>query len=1030
MKMVHKYTNGGLWIPQSIYGWEALEVDDRPRFFESVRQDTNNNQASGTASVSIQRTSDPQTEINKAVHEVPITTLKSEVTSSPMRDDKPVELELHGSRPYAESQLPLPSVVEPAIYEDVSHWHLRSKTYRGKHGGRRASSIFDAPDPDLLSQPSIAKPGLVQHADKPNHWVTKDLRPPRSHRDGRVPQELFPDYTMGDSRAEQSNLRVVTKPGDMKQALPEKPPILGSHKMRHPDFDKCSAAWKAKKRSRVPDLNKILAPKCKTYERSSEAEKLGKRVASQERKVEQSATTKKAPALCGPTNEFQDIRPLSGRLEKSAKLCEDLREISYVLKRTRSTATAKQALRQFLTLVEESPDWRESWIEHAKQSNCETTSAFVWEYICDTVESLLQWDKEGEDRRVEEKFQNLVQNLLKLSKCGKLDQFVPDDLRLQEIVKEDRYWGKECTANWLQWQSRATAEKDRVKEIREAFLPRHHIEDTQATLLGRPPPRIKDVPKHRRKYRKQDLRTANHQILGLNQLKTEPGVRSSGFSPDTNCRATFAPVISLPNPEPTNMASLKKYAGLPDMDEGEEIYETQPPELTEASTLPTDSVSDSEDENAALDRATLDTNAARQRFRPAVVDARGANFSDTIDGGRQDYRTRSRRRRKRAQLVEGDDDRAEAYDSDDETLQGRLARLQREAAELQAEIDQIEREKNNHDADDASTYEDAEDHQANKLSSGVLELNDTLQAISIGKKTRPARTLEEEFMQRLEQPSRPPDSIQPHDEGGLSASSISAIAAFSDRLTALETVLGVSAQSQTTSSSVIPTLDNLSAQIENLTSTLAPRHETDGTSASSTSTVHLDPIAQKIRHLLTESKRLEDSRKAATKSFEELLESRDRYANLLQSTQSHSAIHPTTDLARTNGQDAPATNGMPSKEQMQSQFTTLFLDDQASRISALYNILPTIQSLQPLLPVVLERLRALSGIHTGAAEVRNELDEMEQRLQVQEQDVKKWREAVENAEKAMQEGREVMKENVKVVGDMVKGLESRVRALN
>lgn len=491
------------------------------------------------------------------------------------------------------------------------------------------------------------------------------------------------------------------------------------------------------------------------------------------------------------------------------------------------------------------------------------------------------------------------------------------------------------------------------------------------------------------------------------------------------------------------MAAVKKYAGLPDLDlDQEEIYETQVPELTEASTLPTESADESENENPDFDRAALNPDAARARFEPAIVDARNVNFSDAIDGGRRDYRTRSRRRRRRAALIDGPDGEDDSDDGGEETLQGRLARLRREAVELQAEIERREgKQDKDDDDDDRSAYEDTVDHQAQSdgkedLVRGVEQLNKTLDVVSLATKRKKATTVEDEFLQQLDQtPARPTTGARtPLPEDPVPQSALSAIAAFSDRLTALEAVLGVSSVTQSPTTSVLPTLDILRTQIETLYATLSPRVEPYSTdprsqAVATASTVHLDPLAAKIRHLISESKRLEESRRAAAKAFEELLETRDRHAHLF--THAHSSAHAAGTEARVprNVSSDARPGSADRKDDMQQQFTSLFLDDQASKINALYHLLPTIQSLQPMLPVVLERLRALSVIHTGAAEVKEEMDEMARRLQSQEQDVRKWREAVESAERGMVEGKGVMKENVQVIAEAVKRLEERVREL-
>lgn len=497
------------------------------------------------------------------------------------------------------------------------------------------------------------------------------------------------------------------------------------------------------------------------------------------------------------------------------------------------------------------------------------------------------------------------------------------------------------------------------------------------------------------------------------------------------------------------MAGVKKYAGLPDLDLGTEIYETAVPELTEASTLPTDSAEESDSDNPNFDKHGLDRDAARARFEPAAVDARNVNFSDTIDGGRRDYRARTRRRRRRMEVSNGQQD--EYYDDDyePETPQQRLTRLMRETAELQAEIERIE--KTEKDEVGHSDYEDTVDAQAQangesqaSLSKGVEDFRTVLEGVAYAARKKKGPTLEQQFMRGLdEDPPGMKTKTVPSQQEDLPESSISEIAAFSDRLTALETALDISSLSPSTvaTPSILPTLDTLTTQIETLYSTLSPSADPSSSvdprllATTTTSTVRLDPLASKIRHLISESKRLEDSRRAATRSFEELLETRDRHAHLIHS---HSAVHAGTEARLTRNLSSQEVNGRPasglgqteqnltSKEDMQQQFTSLFLDDQASRITALYNLLPTLQSLQPLLPVVLERLRALSVIHAGAAEVRTELDDFENRLSAQEKDIKKWREAVESAENAMAEGREVMKENVATIGDAVCGLERRM----
>lgn len=492
------------------------------------------------------------------------------------------------------------------------------------------------------------------------------------------------------------------------------------------------------------------------------------------------------------------------------------------------------------------------------------------------------------------------------------------------------------------------------------------------------------------------------------------------------------------------MATVKKYAGLPDLDLGTEVYETAVPDLTEASTLPTGSDTSSSDGNSDIDKQELHPETARQLFEPTVVDARNVNFSETINGGRRSYQIRTRRRRRRAE------NQVEEYYSDDsqeETFQGRLARLRKEALELQADIERAEGATGNRDEhhlrvdrdeDGDSVYEDA--RTADDLSRGLEEVNRTLNDVHLATRKRKTQTLEEEFLSRMSQGQNHPgqSSRALNNAEPLSDSSITAIAAFSDRLTILESLLGVSPLTppSSTTTSILPTLNVLTTQIETLHSTLTPH--TDNT-INNYSVAHLDPLAEKIRHLISESKRLEQSRKAATKSFEEFLENRDRHATLFHT---HATAQPApgtrVPISRTasnqplQSQDAMTPNAAPD-QQPQSQpgpnLPSLFLDSQSTKITALYNILPTIQSLEPLLPTILERLRALSVMHAGAADVKGELDEIEQRLGRQEEDIAVWRGVVERVEGEIREGREVLKGNVEVLGRLVGGLEGRVGEL-
>ncbi|KIW92020.1 uncharacterized protein Z519_07002 [Cladophialophora bantiana CBS 173.52] len=519
------------------------------------------------------------------------------------------------------------------------------------------------------------------------------------------------------------------------------------------------------------------------------------------------------------------------------------------------------------------------------------------------------------------------------------------------------------------------------------------------------------------------------------------------------------------------MSVSKKYAGLPDLDAAPEVYET--PELADdVSTLQTATVrtispspSDSDEARPGLDRQPLDRDGARRRFEPSVVDARDVDFSDSIGGTRRAYRTRNSRRRRRWLHGNGIEEVGDLSDSEEETLATKLARLKREAEEVRLELERREREKEQEKDEDGEFKDSVEEQQHQGGAGGgdededvdvdgVRELSRVLDGLSTKAKLKAGTSMEDEFVSRLTSSSLQGQRHQPKETNEISSntaatpSTLSAVAAFSDRLTALESALGVSstgAASQT--GAILPTLASLSTQVTTLSATLAPQSTASGeTSSSSTSqfnTALLETISTKLKTLIAESDRLAASRKHALASLADLHDKRMQqlvsatvHSNTrprlrgLSTASSSAAAAANNAHANENKQGGDIPDGVvgPGQESLQIQ-SQLFLDEQSSKITALYNVLPTIQNLQPLLPVVLERLRTLSVIHNGAAQAKGLVDELESRQGEMKEEIAKWREAVETVEKGMGELEGVMKENVEVIGGRVREVEARVDRL-
>ena len=403
---------------------------------------------------------------------------------------------------------------------------------------------------------------------------------------------------------------------------------------------------------------------------------------------------------------------------------------------------------------------------------------------------------------------------------------------------------------------------------------------------------------------------------------------------------------------------------------------------------------DNEVRDSGLVRLHLDRDEARRRFERSDVDARGVNFSDSIAVHKRSYKTTTK-------LVDG------------ETLPRKLARLRWEAEEIQLELDK--RKEQPALKDGAEDEEDLED--------GVLKLSEILDTLHMKSRSNngASRTAEAPLSRQLHEaaPSGMNTQVERSQESENSAraepsqtSTTAAIAAFADRLSSLESALGLgSVPSTNESNSILPTLASLSTQITTLSTTLASTSlqasststSSYGRSQSSSSIPHLDAVASRLRNLTSESDKLALSRKRALESLHDLQEARIRLPSSFNS--------------------APAQSDPPH-----GQAASLF-EDSSAKIAALYATLPTIQDLQPLLPVVLERLRSLHVLHADAAGAKSDLEEVVNQQAATSQEIERWRKGLEDVEAKMAEYQKVVSGNTEVIGKMVEDIEERLARL-
>ncbi|KAL2848561.1 Dynamitin-domain-containing protein [Aspergillus pseudoustus] len=466
------------------------------------------------------------------------------------------------------------------------------------------------------------------------------------------------------------------------------------------------------------------------------------------------------------------------------------------------------------------------------------------------------------------------------------------------------------------------------------------------------------------------------------------------------------------------MAFNKKYAGLPDLDLAPDIYET--PDLTdEASTVPTTTirtVSNAEEapSDSDIDQDHVNADEARAHFLGATVDARHVNFSDSIATKRKSYRSKSRRRGNNG--AEG-----EESDSETESLERKLARLQREVEELKDEIaaSQKPEAESNEAADEANdTLDDGVEKLSRALDNlyasarGVPQPNSAAALIS-QKLASSSSTQASEGTGVQAQPA----AIEADTE---TAGILSHAAAFDARLALIESAMGISTSSNPFLSEgasdpplqpVLPAIDHLTTRLSSLMTLLVgpspvPAAATTGTTPTATttttmSTPHLEMLSARVRKLTTDAENLAQARKRAH--------------DAAKTAQASRIGRTTSDLAI-----APPIEPEQSAAQR---------DEQATKIQALYSTLPIIQSLHPILPSVLERLRSLRAIHAGAAQASESLDELEKRQAEMAGEIEQWREGLKTVEEKMSQGEAALKSNIELVEPWVRDLEKRLERL-
>jgi nuclear migration protein JNM1 len=417
------------------------------------------------------------------------------------------------------------------------------------------------------------------------------------------------------------------------------------------------------------------------------------------------------------------------------------------------------------------------------------------------------------------------------------------------------------------------------------------------------------------------------------------------------------------------------------------------------------------DPDTGVDRHRLDRDEARRRFEPAIVDARGVDFSYSLSAGRRSYKIGTRR--KRRPRDDGADDMEDMSGSEDESLGRKLARLKREAEEVRLELQRQEQEKCKADPDEAK---DELEDDVETLSQMLYGLNASRGSENPAKSAlsskNPLSNVKNKTSQSTDQPS-----------------TLTSLASLSDRLTALEISLGLPTTTPTSSTPILPALATLTSQITTLTTTLSPPSIT-GPDQRTSSILNLDTLTTRVRDLTSQADRLTLSRKAATQAATDLRQARLTAAKAPTPPPPHPSSYSGSNTPHLHPNQRGTTTSTSKDQPQQETLSDLQAQSELhTKISALYTTLPRIQELSPLLPLVLDRLRSLQSIHVGAASAKADLDALEQRQEEVAGEIGKWREGLSRVEMELQRVEGRWSENGEVVEGLVKGVEARIARL-
>lgn len=362
---------------------------------------------------------------------------------------------------------------------------------------------------------------------------------------------------------------------------------------------------------------------------------------------------------------------------------------------------------------------------------------------------------------------------------------------------------------------------------------------------------------------------------------------------------------------------------------------------------------------------------------PTERSRRNLGLAGRIDGKRRQYRDISRRARHGPGLLT---EELSLSDEDEESLERKIARLRQEVFEIKSEFER-RRAAKEENAETDSAGEDTVEALCQVLNSTNGSKINGAANLMIKKSGKGMKSYD---TVKAKSPAEP---LTPSQDGSALSfarqnPALPKVAEFDARLAFIETVMGIDSiplptQESQPTRAVLPFIEQLDRQI---------------TALSTSTDASLDSISRRVRQLTQDAQRLDEARSAAKAAQE--------------------------------GSNGPRLPLPPDEE---SNIDSFIKDpDHVSKINALYGALPTIESLAPLLPAALDRLRSLQTIHADAAAANQNLAQIEIRQEAMAQELTTWREGLETVERKVKEGENTMAENTTVVETWVKELEERM----